>query len=279
VSRTAFDGAVVVIAGGASGIGRAMAYQLAEQGAQVVVSNRAGQSLESFRREPRPAGPRFTTYATDWTAPDEVERLVRQVVGQFGRIDYLFITVGMVQGGEVKDTPLEVIQDVVHTNIDAATIGTHYVYPRMVEQGSGHLVLFASAAGLLPTPLMAFYTLSKYGLVGFAHALRAEGRDLGVKVSVVCPAFVKTPIYEKAHYTNLDKAKTIDVLFNRLPIQSPEAAAGRILRGVARNQATIHTWFSAHAAWWLYRLSPSLYLWLAGRAARVARKRLELKQP
>jgi short-subunit dehydrogenase len=265
------DGAVVVIAGGASGIGMALSLQLAARGARVVVANRAGRSLETYRHD----HPDTPAYETDLTQAAQVEELVREVVSRYGSIDYFINSVGIVQGGEVRDTPLETAQDVLSTNLESTVIGTHYVYRQMVKQGSGHLVMLASAAGLLPTPMMAYYTMTKYGIVGFCHALRAEARDLGVKVSVVCPGFVKTPIYEKSHYDNVNKAKAIDLLFHRSPIQSPEQAAARIIRGIGRNQATIHTWWSTRVLWWGYRLSPAIYVWLSVWAVRLVRRRLK----
>jgi short-subunit dehydrogenase len=266
-----YRGKVAVIAGGASGIGRALAAELAGRGAAVIVANRAGRSLEAFRSQSR-----LASYEADMTQPAQVEELVRRVAGRYGSIDYFFNCVGIVQGGEAHDTPLDVVEDVIRTNVDAIAYGTHYVYQQMVRQGSGHIVNLSSAAGLLPTPLMSYYTFSKYGIVGFCHALRAEAADIGVRVSVVCPGFVKTPIYQKSHYNQIDKGKTIDLLFRRLPIQTPEAAARRIIRGVSRNQATIHTWFATRPVWWLYRLTPDGYIWLIGQAVKIARQRLEL---
>jgi short-subunit dehydrogenase len=273
-----FDRKVVLIAGGASGIGREIAYQLQKEDAIVVVANRHGQSLDTFRTEQADSTTAIEVQEADMTVAEDVRRLVEVVVAAHGRIDYFFNCVGIVQGGEVKDTPLDVAQHVIRTNIDAITIGSHYVYRHMVRQGSGHLINFASAAGLLPTPLMPFYTTSKSAIVGFSHALRAEAAAFGIKVSVACPGFVKTPIYEKSYYNNIQKEKSIDILFHRIPIQSPTQAATRILRGVRRNRATIHTWYSLHLAWLFYRLLPNAYIWLAGKMAQILRRRLEINR-
>jgi short-subunit dehydrogenase len=274
--KPTFDEKVILIAGGASGMGRELAYLLREEGGIIVVANRKGASLDSFRQELITKNFVLQTVEVDMTEPDGVRRLADDVVAKYGRIDYFYNCVGIVQGGEVKDVPLEVAGNVIHTNVDAIIYGSYVVYRQMVAQGSGHIINLASAAGLLPTPLMPYYTASKYAVVGFTHALRAEAGAYGVKVSVACPGFVKTPIYDKSYYDNVKKQESIDVLFHRIPIQSASNAAKRILKGVRHNRATIHTWHSIHFIWILYRLFPNAYLWAAGQSAKIVRRKLQL---
>jgi short-subunit dehydrogenase len=108
----------------------------------------------------------------------------------------------------------------------------------MVAQGSGHIVNTSSGAGLVPTPLNAPYCTAKHGVVGLSLSLRLEGADLGVKVSVACPGYVRTKIFDTAVMVNMPRE-----LANRAPgrIKMVEAAqaARVILDGMARNRAVI----------------------------------------
>jgi short-subunit dehydrogenase len=113
----------------------------------------------------------------------------------------------------------------------------------------------------MPLPGAAIYTASKYGIVGFSLALRAEGAALGVKVSVVCPGFLATPMVDTMPVVNLH----IDKRAWGVPVQQPDAAARTILHGVVRNQAVIVTprWWR-----WFWRLT----CWCPTLGERVARR-------
>ena len=100
------------------------------------------------------------------------------------------------------------------------------------------------------------YTVAKFGVVGLSTALRAEARDLGVKVSVVCPGFVRTDIYSSSEVINVDKEQLLDLVPFK-PME-PDQAARIILRGVQRNRAIIVFPFVARLCWWLYRIHPVL---------------------
>jgi len=104
------------------------------------------------------------------------------------------------------------------------------------------------------------YTASKYGVVGLSNALRVEGSDLGVKVSVACPGFIDTPIFDTSKLVNFHREKLYQSVPRRL---SPEKCARVILRGVERNKATILVTFLAKFLWISQRISPGfvLFLW------------------
>jgi short-subunit dehydrogenase len=124
----------------------------------------------------------------------------------------------------------------------------------MAGQGFGHIVNTSSAAGLLPQPLNAPYCTAKHAVVGLSLSLRLEGADLGVKVSAVCPGYVRTRIFETAVVVNMplelaDPPKRVKM------IEAPQAAQ-EILDGVARNQALIAFPGYIRWAWRAYRLFP-----------------------
>jgi short-subunit dehydrogenase len=167
------------------------------------------------------------------------------------------VGVGIVAGyfgGRVDDW-----RRVIDVNLHGVAHGVDAAYPLMVKQGSGHIVNIASVAGLSPYPLTISYTASKHAVVGLSHALRAEGAALGVKVSVVCPGMIDTPIWRRSEIRGFNR----DLLLQKIrPKMSAERCAAATLRGVERNEATIVVTAEAKAMWLAHRLSPSLSLWI-----------------
>ncbi len=144
--------------------------------------------------------------------------------------------------------------------------GTLAAYPIMAQQGFGHIVNTSSSAGLLPVALNAPYNTSKHAVVGLSLTLRMEGADLGVKVSVVCPGFVRTGIYQSAVTVNMPWERVSATLPVRM--MAPPRAAQVILDGVARNQPVIVFPASIRWLWRAYRLSPGLLSRLAAPLIR-----------
>lgn len=143
---------------------------------------------------------------------------------------------------------------------------------RALCQGSGHIVNIASLAGMA---LGAPYATSKFGAVGLSLTLRAEGADLGVKVSAVCPAYIRTGIFDHGTYVGTTKERILSVI----PFKFVEVAAARaVLRGVERNRAVIVFPFYARLLWWLTRLSPSIAVAVNRDTARAFRRRAARKE-
>ena len=153
----------------------------------------------------------------------------------------------------------------------------------MVRQGHGHIVNTASLAGLLPSPGSAPYAATKWAVVGLSLSLRAEGAPRGVRVSVVCPGGVDTPILDKGLPADLPRVPTVEAIdarevvtrFSGGRLYSAEALAADVLRGIDRNRPLIVAPRQARVMWRLMRLSPSLVLGVtaavAGREVRRAR--------
>ena len=167
--------------------------------------------------------------------------------------------------GEVRDLVLADWRRLVDVNLWGVVHGVAAAYAAMARQGSGHIVNIASAAGLMGYPMMTPYVTTKFAVVGLSINLRAEGEALGVKVSVVCPGLVDTPIHRSAPFVRADR----EPYLARLPFRFVDVgeAARLILRGVARNRAVIVFPLYARVCWWLYRLNPRLIAPLGRRAA------------
>jgi NAD(P)-dependent dehydrogenase (short-subunit alcohol dehydrogenase family) len=253
---TSFHSQAAIVTGGASGIGRALCEELARRGAVVVVADINCEGARSVAAGIAANGGRAEAALLDVTRAEDVQRIVDDTVRAHGRLDYMFNNAGIGVGGEVRDLTLDHWRKSIDINLWGAIYGTTAAYAAMLRQGSGHIVNTASAAGLVGEPGLAPYSVTKSAVVALSAALRAEAEALGVRVSVVCPGFVDTAIFENAIGVQIDK----DEFLRKLPVKLVSApdAARAILRGVERNESIIVFPFYARLAWWLIRINPSI---------------------
>jgi NAD(P)-dependent dehydrogenase (short-subunit alcohol dehydrogenase family) len=251
-----FEEKVAIVTGGGSGIGQALCKELARRGSMVVVADVNDGCARQVSAAITQRGGRACAAHVDVSKEEDVRQLVDETVSAYGHLDYLFNNAGIVIGGDARDLTSEQWRRVLDVNFYGVLYGTLAAYPVMLKQGSGHIVNTASAAGLLPGPGNAPYCASKHAIVGLSRSLRFEAADLGVNVSVVCPGFVRTNIYQSMVLANVPREQALA----RLPRHMMEAehAAHVILGGVSRNQAVIV--FPASMRWIcrLYRFFPRL---------------------
>ena len=240
-----FEGKVAVITGGGSGIGAAIAAELRRRGAVVVTADLFGGDVDLDVRD-RPA---FIA-------------AIDAVVAEHGRIDLLFNNAGISIGGESHLMDGSYFDRVIDVNLRGVVNGVIAAYPRMVDQGYGHIVNTASMAGLVPTPMTAAYAMTKHGVVGLSTSLRPEAAQHGVRVNVLCPGAVDTPILDASPPADLPPAplgtltgRQFMALIKQQPVD-PAGIAGPALRGVARNKAVIVVPARAKGLWYLQRLVP-----------------------
>jgi NAD(P)-dependent dehydrogenase (short-subunit alcohol dehydrogenase family) len=266
---TTYRDRVAIVTGAASGIGLALSQQLARRGAIVTLVDVDRAPLEEAAQALASAGMRARAAVDDVTDRDAVEEVVESAVSEFGRLDFLFNNAGIGVGGEARDFAYADWKQVIDVNLFGVIHGVAAAYPLMVRQGYGHIVNIASLAGLTPLAGEISYVASKYAVVGLSHTLRAEAADLGVKVSVVCPGKIETPIYDTSRVINFDR----EAIFALWPTGiSPERCAEIILRGVERNKATIVVTRFAKLLWALQRLSPTAMIWAMQRYMRRMRE-------
>lgn len=260
---SAFGGKIAIVTGGASGIGRAVCEALGARGAVVVVANLAAEGAAAVARGIVERGGRAEAKALDVRDAEAVKKLVNDTAAAHGRLDYLFNNAGIAILGEERDVSLDDWRRVLDVNLYGVVHGVRAAYPIMVKQGAGHIVNTASLAGLVPAPGEASYAAAKFGVVGLSYTLRVEGAALGVKVSVVCPGFIDTPILTVSpiRYAT-DRARMMALAPTPM---APEECAETILRGVEKNRATIIVTGHAKVLAWLQRMSPGLVLWIGRR--------------
>jgi NAD(P)-dependent dehydrogenase (short-subunit alcohol dehydrogenase family) len=190
------DGAVVVVTGASSGIGRATGLVFAEQGAQVVLAARRAGALEELARQCQAAGGQALAVPTDMTDEAAVAELAHRAVERFGRLDIWVNNAGVYLLGSLEATPPEAFRQVLETNFFGYVNGARAVLPRFREQGHGVLINNASVYAHIGAPWLTAYVSSKFAARGFSEALRQELGDLpDVHVCTVSPSPIDTPIF------------------------------------------------------------------------------------
>lgn len=270
---TAFKDKVIIVVGGASGIGEHLVRQLSSFGKTVIILDRnkkAGTTLAK-KLTTRVTG-EVIFEAIEMSNTKSVHKLLHRLNTKYGPIDYFFNAAGIFMAGEMRDTPVENWHKVMDSNLQPIINGTTSIYEIMQKNGHGHIINFASAAGLFPVPIMSIYGATKHAIVGLTLGLRIEAKSLNIKASVVCPTVVNTPLYDTAIYNNVDLSKALRA-FKNPKVQKPQVAAMRIISATAQNKAVIHTAISTYLAWVLYRISPSLYTTVSQRFITMYRKK------
>jgi NAD(P)-dependent dehydrogenase (short-subunit alcohol dehydrogenase family) len=201
---------------------------------------------------------------------EDVRKLVNETVEHQGRIDYLFNNAGIGVTGEVTDYTMEAWERILGVNLRGVIHGVQCAYPVMIRQGFGHIVNTASMAGLTTSPGIVSYTTTKHAVVALSQALRAEARGHGIRVSVLCPGVIRTPMLRGGKHGIFlgpvpeEKQRELGPeFFERLRPMSPSVFARKVLDQVARNKGIIivPSWWRVW--WWLERSSPALALFLA----------------
>jgi NAD(P)-dependent dehydrogenase (short-subunit alcohol dehydrogenase family) len=257
-------GKVAIITGAAGGIGRALAEEMAQRGCYLVLADINAELLENTVAELCATGARAEARTLDVRDAAQVQKLVEGAFRELGRIDYLFNNAGLNLCAEIRDTTLDDWNLLIDVNLRGVVHGIHAVYPIMREQGFGHIVNTASAAGLIPASAEGAYAATKHAVVGLSMALRAEAEAFGVKVSVVCPGLVDTPILDSTKYVKFDPA-VIRKVAPEKPMPARKAAR-LILRGIDRNQFFVVLSVTTHALWRLHRYAPAASM-LVGKVA------------
>jgi NAD(P)-dependent dehydrogenase (short-subunit alcohol dehydrogenase family) len=190
-------GKVAVITGGASGIGLAMANAFAGEGMHIVLADIELGALEAATPEVAARGGEVLAVPTDVTDPAAVDQLAEQAIDRFGAVHVICNNAGVGGlGGVAWDVPLAGWRWVLEVNLWGVIHGVHTFLPKLVEQGEGHIVNTASAAGFAAMPFMAPYSATKHAVLAISEALHHEVTMMapGVGVTVLCPGFVRTHI-------------------------------------------------------------------------------------
>lgn len=179
------SGRKALLTGATGGLGRAMAKALAERGAQLTLSARNREALEAMAAELPGGG--HSVLPADLAEPGAAERLATEAAGT----EILIANAGLPGAGHLTDFSAEDVKRALRVNLEAPMLLARALYPAMVEAGSGHLVFVSSLSGKAASPRTSIYNATKFGLRGFALALRADLASSGVGVSIVSPGFIR----------------------------------------------------------------------------------------
>jgi NAD(P)-dependent dehydrogenase (short-subunit alcohol dehydrogenase family) len=263
-------GRVAIVTGAASGIGRALSARLCRRGDTVILADLDTDRLVAVAKQL--AGLPGTAIPVELDVRDAaaVHRVVDRAFTEYGGLDLLFNNAGIAIGGRLEELTLAQWDRVIDVNLKGVVHGVQAAYPRMLARGRGHIVNTASTAGLVPSPLLTPYATTKHAVVGLSLSLRAEAAARGVRVSVVCPGVIETPI--------LDRGMPEDLPQTPSPIEGrafvthmagrpypAERFARDVMNGVERNRAVIIAPGPAWLLWMMQRLLPGLVQWYGRR--------------
>lgn len=199
------DGTVLVVTGGASGIGRATALELARRGADIVVGDVHDERIEEVRSEVEALGRRFLGVRCDVTQDDDMQRLRDEAITTMGHVDIVMLNAGVAMIGPAEGLSIDEWKWIFDINFFGVVRGVQAFVPHLLERGSGYLVTTASVAGLFayawdhPT-----YIAVKHAVVGLTESLALYLRPNGIGVSVLCPSLVATNMGETARMGGVD---------------------------------------------------------------------------
>jgi meso-butanediol dehydrogenase/(S,S)-butanediol dehydrogenase/diacetyl reductase len=186
-----FEGKVVLITGGASGIGAATARRFAGEGARLMLGDIDAQGGDALARE---LGESAAFRATDVRDRAQVEALIDEAVDRFGRLDVLFNNAGSGVLGQTPDIDPEQWRDLFELDVHAIFYGCRAAIPQMRKSGGGAIVNTASISGLAADPGLAAYNAAKGAVVNYTRSLAVDHARDGIRVNAVCPGPVETPL-------------------------------------------------------------------------------------
>lgn len=255
----------IVITGGGSGLGRAIALDYARAGWRVAVLDRDAGSAETVAAEIEEAGGRGLAVACDVTDSGAVDAAAAAIRRSWRGVDVLVNNAGVAGSGTVVDTPEADWRRIMEVNLLGVVAVCRAVIPAMMRARSGHVVNIASAAGFVSAPGMAAYNASKAAVISLSESLRVELAPHGIGVSVACPSFFRTNLLDD--FSGSEESRQMALrLMEKSPLSADDVARA-IRRGVRRQEFMIVPHGDAWLTLLLKRLAPDLFFGVVRRKA------------
>jgi short-subunit dehydrogenase len=257
-----FRGQVAIVTGASSGIGKALALQLAGQGAKVALAARRADLLEEVAAECRQRGGEALVVPTDVSDEAQCQALVQKTVAAFGKLDMLINNAGLAASAQFEDFPdLHLFKHTMDVNFYGAVYCTYYAIPHL-KQTRGRIVAISSLGGKAALPYNTPYISSKFALHGFCDTLRMELKQHGVSVTVVCPSWVVTGFHEAQMDKNgVPRGARGRAIYTKKMMTADQCAAVT-LRAAQKRRREILMSPGALAAWFKL-LAPGFLDWLS----------------
>ena len=261
-SKYPFENKVVWITGASSGIGEALCYEFAKNGALLILSARNKEKLKAVQEKLPQDSNKSRILAFDLEELDGLKDKVQLALSLFGRIDYFVSNAGIAIKDFALSTPLAIDQKLMKINYFSSIAITKVLLPHFIERNSGHLVVTSSLSGKYGVPKIAAYAASKHALHGFYETLRSEIANYDIDLTIVIPGIIKTEITAHALTGTGEKFGKVDKTFqNAYP---PDRAAQKIISAVLNKKESVFVGGSEGITLILNRISP----WLLRRFIR-----------
>lgn len=234
----AFKNNVIWITGASAGIGEALTYAFHKRGAKLILSSRRRKALMQVKENCPGDTSDIHILPLDLAQTNDLNDKAQQALEIYGHIDYLFNNGGISQRSLAINTDLEVIRRVMEINFFGSVALTKAVLPSMLDRKSGHIVVTSSVMGKFGTRLRSTYAASKHALHGYFDCLRQEVAAQNIKVSLVCPGFIKTDVTKNA--LEGDGSKHNKMGKGQAKGMNPTDFAEKLLPKVARGKNEIY---------------------------------------
>ncbi len=250
-------GKVVWITGASSGIGESLVKGFANFGAKIILSARREPELKRVQKEAGLDDSNSLIVPIDLYRRDELDPALEKIKQKFTSIDILICNAGISQRSQVKDTLPEVDRKIMELNYFSVVEMVKKIVPDMIKRQQGHIVVISSVLGKISVPLRSSYCASKHALQGFFEAFRAEVFRDNIKVTIVCPGYIKTSVSVNA-LTGIGTAhgKMEDGQAKGMP---PERCAKRIINAIKWQREEIYVGGPEVAALQVKRFFPRVF--------------------
>ena len=264
MAASIFKDKVVVITGASSGIGRELAYQLAEQGAWLSLAARNGERLDTVAGECQARGGKAIAIVTDVSDRAQCAELIQRTVDHYDRIDVLVNNAGITMWANFEDvSDISFYEQIMRVNYLGSVYCTYYALP-FLKKTKGQIIGISSLAGKNGLPKRSGYAASKHAMVGFFDTLRIELEEHGISVTMVYPDFVDTGIHKRAF--GADGNPIGKSPLREHEVMSTEKCAKLIIQAAAtRKRELIMTW-RGKVGLWVKLIAPGLVDRIAKKA-------------
>lgn len=247
-----------VVTGAGSGLGRELCLKLAERRYRILLADvnvaQAQESLEMVRK----AGGDGEVYVCDVTQKEAVEQMARYAFNTFRRVDLLINNAGVTSAGFIGDIPIKDWEWCINIDMWGMIYGCHYFIPQMREQGGGHIINVASAAGLVCLPEMGPYNVAKAAVIALSETIKTELAPHNIGVTVVCPSFFKTNLLKSMRYQNDFQKELAQTTFERSRLSASDIA-GYVMKAMDKNRLYAVPGLNAKLIWNEKRFAPEFF--------------------
>jgi short-subunit dehydrogenase len=264
-----FMNKVIVLTGASSGIGRELAYQLAEQGAWLSLAARNIERLEATKTGCEKRAGKAVTVPTDVSIPEQCANLVRRTVDEFGHIDVLVNNAGITMWSNFEDiTDLSILEQIMRVNYLGSVYCTHFALP-LLKLSQGQIVAISSLTGKTGVPTRSGYAASKHAMAGFFDSLRIEIAPYGVSVTMIYPGFVASEVRTRAFGPDGKPLHTSPVREGQ--VMTVERCAQLIIWAMSKRKREMVMTLRGKVGQWLKLIAPGLVDRIASRAIKTGR--------